>query len=160
MKPFLFLFASSADAGFHDWCNRVGIETPAARLRTTTDSVAGRGVFATDDLNHGDVSIKIPEYLALHEYTASLHFPELAKEIQQQKKFFYGRNKWWRALFRKAGTQYNFTSSCDLWQAELTKYSLACIESNSFWKEWIDQWERADPMQVSLLSICSVFKLS
>jgi hypothetical protein len=150
MKALLLLLASSADIRFHKWCNRVGIETPAASLLTTPESVAGRGVFATEDLREGDVTIRIPYYAVFHKYTAALFFPELAKEIEKEKKKFEGRNKLWRRLLGKPGNKYEFTQSSDLWQMELTKYSLACLKNNSFWMEWISQWQRSDPLQVSI----------
>lgn len=150
MRSLVFFLASTADLAFHDWCNFVGIETPTVRLLTTSRSVAGRGVFATGIINQGDAAIKIPGDVVLHGFTASFFFPELASDIRAKKKNFRKRNKWWRRLVkRQKDSDYEFTDTSDLWQAELTKYSLECIASDNFWAPWIKQWQRSDPMQVS-----------
>jgi hypothetical protein len=146
------LLASSADFVFHDWCNSVGIETPLATLRTTEESVAGRGVFAKAGIKEGDVAIKIPEETVLHEYNAASSFPEVAKRLMRQKRKFNSRSKWWRRLFsRRKFEEFELLANpSDWWQAELTAYSLACLEEknkNHPWALWISQWQRTDTMQ-------------
>lgn len=86
---------SSRDAEFHAWCSSVGITTPLARLETTPKSVAGRGVFASANIQEGDVVITIPEDIVLHEFNAAASFPDLAQtlwkkcaRIQQQQQQF------------------------------------------------------------------------
>eukprot|EP00980_Cylindrotheca_fusiformis_P004792 scaffold1028_cov135-Cylindrotheca_fusiformis.AAC.2 len=140
--------AIATDVAFHDWCSSVGIQTPSVRLLTTPTSVAGRGVFATDDMAQGDAAIKIPGDVVLYSLTAASFFPELSTEIERKKKNFRDRKKWWHRLKNRwSGKKYDFTDTSDLWQAELTQYSLACLESKNFWAPWIQQWQRSDPMQ-------------
>jgi hypothetical protein len=146
------LLASSADFVFHDWCSSVGIETPLATLRTTEESVAGRGVFAKAGIKEGDVAIRIPEETVLHEYNAASSFPEVAKRLMRQKRKFKSRSKWWRRLFsRRKFEEFELSANpSDWWQAELTAYSIACLEEknkNHRWALWISQWQRSDTMQ-------------
>ena len=157
----LFLAASKADFEFLNWCEKVGIENQKATLSTTSASVAGRGVFATDDMEKGEMAIKIPGNTVLHEFTAAANFPRIHGKIQKAKKRFERRKKLWRRLLPLKGRDYEFTDTSDLWQAELTQYSLASLESDHFWKPWISQWQRSDPMQVGThfvgISYCKHF---
>jgi hypothetical protein len=142
------LAASSSDILFHDWCAKVGIETPLACLRTTTESVAGRGVFAKEGINEGDVVIRIPEYIVLHEHNGANSFPEVARRLKKQKSQFKRQNKWWHLLFQRHREESEFSSPSDWWQAELTAYAIASMEEeNQSWIPWISQWQRSDPMQ-------------
>ena len=75
MKAKLLLFASSIgsndkDTIFNAWCSEVGISCPGADVRSTPESVAGRGVFSTKDLSIGEEVISIPHYAALKRYVA------------------------------------------------------------------------------------------
>ena len=139
------LLASSADSSFHSWCDRFGIETPLARLETTPRSVAGRGLFATNDITEGDVAIVIPPETVLFNKNAALAYPKLAKRLERRKKRYDNRNKWWNRLLRR-DIDPEFVEPSDFWQAELTAYGLACLENgNHPWAEWISQWQRSDP---------------
>jgi hypothetical protein len=145
------LLSASPDARFHSWCDQFGITTPFARLETTPRSVAGRGVFATDDLKEGDVAISIPEELVLHDQSCARFFPDIAKNIERKKYRFEKRNKGWRRLFkpfaRRNDDIFEFVEPNDFWQAELTTYSLACLDTDHPWATWISQWMRSDPVQ-------------
>ena len=145
------LLSASPDARFHSWCDQFGITTPFARLETTPRSVAGRGVFATDDLTQGDVAISIPEELVLHNKSGAGVFPTIAKNVEQKKFLFEKRNKGWRRLFkpltRRNDDIFEFVEPDDFWQAELTAYSLACLDTDHPWATWISQWMRSDPVQ-------------
>lgn len=149
MKSLLYLLAAtSSDSIFHDWCDFVGIKTPAAKLITTPESVAGRGVFATKDVKFGDTVIRIPQDALLHEYNVAALLPEVTKKHKKvRRKFALGQSR----LLRHFGKKYEFTETTDLWQAEFTQYSLASLESDNFFAPWIQQWRRDDPMQVSTL---------
>lgn len=117
-----------------------------AKLITTTESVAGRGVFATKDVEEGETVIRIPQGTLLHEFNVASVMPKLAKKHKRvRRKFSLGKSR----LFRRFGTKYEFTEKADLWQAEFTQYSLASLETNNFWSPWIQQWQRDDPMHVS-----------
>jgi len=149
------LLATPADVDFHKWCTSVGIETPFAQLETTPRSVAGRGVFATANLQEGDVAITIPERMALHEFNAALSFPDLAKNLEAKTQLYFGRRKlpWWRRLFSRKGNAeiLEFTDNSDVWQAKLTVYALACLSVEDHpWAPWISQWQRMDPLQSQL----------
>jgi hypothetical protein len=164
----ILLATSSSDTVFHNWCDRVGIETPQARLRTTPESVAGRGVFAVGDVKQGDVVIRIPEDLALHEFNAAQSFPVVARNLLEKRAGYYEKTsgkkkpKSWRrrllSLKRKIfnndeeeeteDSEFSFITPEDLWQAELTAFSTAILEEeNHIWAPWISQWQRRDPMQ-------------
>eukprot|EP00957_Ditylum_brightwellii_P079288 6029104-Ditylum_brightwellii.AAC.1 len=163
---FIFLLVGSqttSDIQFHQWCDQVGIKTPRAKLITTSNSVAGRGVFAEGDINKGTQVITIPEYLVLHDYNAALNFPHVAKELEKKRCEYYKNLKkkaWWRhlLLFVKRKKKFNseednnnnyiFATPDDFWQADLTTYSLAVLQTEGhFWKPWISQWQREDHMQ-------------
>ena len=151
--------SSSSDDVFHNWCDTVGIQTPQARLRTTSESVAGRGVFAVGDVEEGDVVISIPEYLLLHEYNAEQGFPALTKRNQDIRQNYFdnsNKRKWWRRLLSKTKRtrkqndveEFHFVTPDDFWQAELTSYAIAALkQENHIWAPWIEQWQRNDPMQ-------------
>jgi SET domain len=139
----LFAAASSAadDHAFHSWCTTVaGIQTPAAILKTTSDSVAGRGVFATRDVREGEVVVEIPERSVLHEFNAAFQFPKVAKDfVRQQKKYLNRERWWWRLLFLGRQTYKDLDHEDiinSIWSAELTAYCLAAIESDHPWAEW------------------------
>jgi SET domain len=164
---------SQLDAKFHLWCDSVGIETPLARLETTDRSVAGRGVFATKNIQQGDVVITIPESIVFHEYNAAEAFPKLASKLwkqkirhrdlmEKEKEDGRRRQRWWhrvsiprRRRARHQQLHYEFTDSSDLWQGTLTSFGLAAAaccglqETNHHhpWSDWISQWKRSDPMQ-------------
>ena len=49
-----------ADLALHGWCDSVGIPvSPSVRLRTTPESVAGRGVFSVLPLREGEVVARL-----------------------------------------------------------------------------------------------------
>lgn len=149
------LLATPADVDFHKWCTSVGIETYSAQLETTPRSVAGRGVFATANLEKGDVAITIPEKIVLHEFNAANRFPELALDLEARaQSFFKGRKlPLVRRLFSRKNFKeiLEFTDDADFWQAKLTAYALACLNTEDHpWSSWIRQWQRSDPLQSQL----------
>jgi hypothetical protein len=148
------LSPSERDQSFHAWCDRVGIQTPGARLETTPKSVAGRGVFATEDIPKGTATIQIPEHVVFHSLNARMFFPDVTRDLDRSKKLFFKPNHGgWKQLFRKKiDIDYNFLNADDLWQAELTAYALASMEEGHPWALWIDQWQREDPFQELLES--------
>ena len=126
------------DVQFHSWCNSVGIEINSAQLATTSLSIAGRGVFATDDLEEGTTIIKIPGHCVLAPKVAEAYFPSLAKHLQLQNR---QSKKWYNRFFRKG-----LEREPEAWQAELTAYALESVKSEHPWAFWIKQWKRDDPM--------------
>lgn len=143
------------DLSFHKWCDDVGIQTPLAQVRTTVRSVAGRGVFATEKVETGDVVMRIPPEIVLNDYTASLYFPDtaasLAKRRQKLVKKYQRRHKWWNRFFggrRIIESDFEFADPSDWWQAELPLYCERCLKAKDHpWRQWIMQWNRNDPMQ-------------
>ena len=127
---------SHRDVLFTQWCNSIGIETPLSMLRTTEESVAGRGVFATSNVKEGDVVMRIPEETVLNDKNAELYFPQTADFLQKRRKQIMKKEKrrqrwWYQKLFlnrrRKDGEYDDFefiTVDEDLWQMELTLYAL------------------------------------
>jgi hypothetical protein len=133
----LLATVASRDAVFHQWAEKVGIETPFAQLRTTEESVAGRGVFATEAVMQGTVVMTIPEATVLHDKNAALYFPDTANFLQQKRKEiekkFRRSKRWWnRKLFdRRAAQDFEFADPKeDLWQIELTLYALDILVSH------------------------------
>jgi SET domain len=141
------------DATFHSWCQSVGIETPMAQVRTTEESVAGRGVFATRDVEEGSVVMRIPERIVLHNGNAALYFPETADLLARRRakllKQYRRRHSWWNRIFnRSKAHEFEFADPSDWWQAELSLYCMECIKTNHHpWNFWISQWSRNDPVQ-------------
>ncbi len=130
----------------------MGITTPLAKLETTPRSVAGRGVFASANIEEGDVVITIPHDIVLHEFNAAASFPALAQRLATCKTRFHedqnGRPSWRRFFSHRPQTKFYFTDSSDLWQATLTSFSLASLEAKGHpWTPWLSQWRRNDPMQ-------------
>ena len=153
------------DQSFHAWCDHVGIQTPCVRLETTPKSVAGRGVFASEDIPKGATTIQIPDHVVFHSENARMFFPDVAADLDRSKKLFFDPSQQrsssnrktggWKKFFRKSTrvqVDYNFLGEDNLWQAELTAYALACIEGDHPWGLWISQWMRDDPVQELLAS--------
>ena len=161
----LLLFAYSSitnnnnnDATFMQWCSDIGIKCPGAELRTTSKSVAGRGVFSTQDLSTGDEIISIPYYAALTQENAAEYFPTLASELEQivmqhnrrsSSKASYLKRIWNKLRRRKSVHREESETNNDdkRWKEELTAYALTALENNHAWSPWIDQWKRDDPLQ-------------
>ena len=55
--------ALDADAAAAAWSAQRGVHAPKLAIRTTTDSVGGRGLFATDAVSKGEVVASIPKDL-------------------------------------------------------------------------------------------------
>ena len=146
-NAFAALLACSADDRFHSWCTEVGIETPLARLHTTPKSIAGRGVFATELIRKGEAAIIIPKDVVLYEKTGTRAFPKIARTVEKKKRRFENRHKWWNQVLGRNAGEFEFLRPSDFWQAELTAYSLASIETGHIWADWISQWQRDDPVQ-------------
>ncbi len=154
MKANLLLFASSIgsndkDAIFNAWCSEVGISCPGAEVRSTPESVAGRGVFSTKDLSIGEVVISIPHYAALTQYNCATYFPTLARELslthgRSDTKRGYLKRIWNRITRRLTLEK---STADEIWQAELTAYALEALEKGHPWSTWISQWKRDDPLQ-------------
>ena len=137
--------ASGGDTEFHAWCTKVGIQSPAAVLKTTPDSVAGRGVFATRDVKEAEVVLQIKEHFVLHDYNGALQFPKVATDFAKKQQRYLNRDKWWRRWRRLpflGGGQDEYKDMDhediinSIWSAELTAYCLAALESGHPWAEW------------------------
>ena len=55
--------ALDADAAAAAWSTQRGVHAPKLAIRTTTESVGGRGLFATDAVRKGEVVASIPKAL-------------------------------------------------------------------------------------------------
>ena len=139
------IYTAKKDAAFNAWCLDAGIVCPHAEVRTTPDSVAGRGVFSTENLSRGDVVISIPYNLALTQDNAARYFPTLADKLQECRN---GRESYlkriWNRIRKKPAEK---LTGEDFWQAELSAYALAALETDHPWSNWISQWQRDDPFQ-------------
>ena len=137
---------SEADIQFHSWCESVGIDiSPSIQLATTPLSVAGRGVFAVDDLVEGETVVKIPGHCVFAPVLAAQQFPSVANDLRLRRRHSQGR--WFSRMFRRVMRKKNdIDIDSTVWQAELTAYALEAIESNHPWAFWIEQWQRDDPI--------------
>jgi hypothetical protein len=165
ISALLAIFASSSptkDVLFTEWCHKVGIEIPKAQLRTTEESVAGRGVFAIEAVQQGDVVMRIPEAVVFHNHNAELYFPQTAEFLVKKRKEIFiqhqRRRRWWdpRTIWRRIRASpveqdhLEFVDPAeDLWQMELTLFALDVMENADHhpWGLWVSEWYREDPMQ-------------
>jgi hypothetical protein len=147
-KLLLSLIASSTsniikpldtDLKFHSWCESIGINATRVQLATTPRSVAGRGVFALDHLSKGDTAVTIPGHCVFTPKIASQYFPTTANDLRRRSK----RN---RGLIGRLFRRHPRVNPEDVWQAELTAYAMAAVESDHPWAFWINQWNRDDPV--------------
>ena len=140
------LLSSKEDVAFNSWCTEAGILCPSAEVRTTPLSVAGRGVFTTNDVSDGDVVLSVPYYSALTQENGRRYFPDLADKLDKRRKKSQSpiRRAWNR--IRRKGSEDLFSDE-QFWQAELTSYALEALETNHPWSNWISQWFRDDPYQ-------------
>ncbi|KAL9178907.1 hypothetical protein ACHAXT_011880 [Thalassiosira profunda] len=132
------------DAAFHQWCSDVGIDCPGGELRTTPDSVAGRGVFSTRPLSEDDEIISIPLYAACTQDNAREYFPTLEQRLKKYRRRPGLLRRIWNRLLRRRSNEERPDSH---WQAELVAYTLQSLEVDHPWSTWIEQWQREDPMQ-------------
>lgn len=147
---------TTPDVAFHNWCSDAGIIiNDSVKVITTSQSVAGRGVFAIDDLQQGELVARIPTEVMLTTETGREFFPDIAVEIERsvvkvgmdserdsQKSRIY---RMWRKIRRKKSKQYYLANINDLWQPELTLYALEALKEDHPWSDWILQWSRDDP---------------
>lgn len=180
LSPLLFLFSATTrtrtdfecstirplekDVNVHQWCEKVGIDVdPKIQLATTDLSVGGRGVFATDTIEKGDVLVKIPFYCVLAPSIAGRSFPDVEEELLESSRRYhlyqksYGKKRYvlQKILQRissllRIGHKHGSSKGeleAKYWHIQLTAYALAAVDSdNSIWTEWINEWQRDDPM--------------
>lgn len=155
------LLPTIADISFHKWCNSVGINiNPSTQLVTSQQSVAGRGVFAFDALEEGEVIARIPYGVIFHPENGASSFPDTAAEIRDCKskagilleessaedsgirsRILNRIRKLWR---RQESRKFDNVEDA-IWQSELTKYAIAAVDEDHPWAMWISQWQRDDP---------------
>ena len=145
-KPVNAETQTADDKRFTAWCLDAGIEIPGCELRTTPRSVAGRGVFATRDLRRGDEVFSVPFDVALTAENAAAHFPELSRRLLECRPP-RARGRAGRLWDRLRGRKPPRLDADDCWQAELTTYVLAALESDHPWSGWIKTFRRDDPYQ-------------
>jgi hypothetical protein len=129
---------------------------PSVQLLTSPKSVAGRGVFAVDDLNGGDLIARIPSALVLYPENGAACFPKVARDIESNKikagifeaddrKFRWIHKLWQKVVRRKETLVLEFMEKDETCMPELTLYALAALEADHPWSPWISQWNRDDP---------------
>mmetsp|Transcript_9671 Transcript_9671/g.27104 ORF Transcript_9671/g.27104 Transcript_9671/m.27104 type:complete len:510 (-) Transcript_9671:70-1599(-) len=81
----LQLRPTSADLALQGWCTTTaGIAlSPSVLICTTSQSVAGRGVFATDKIEEGDVVALIPKEVVLWKDNCAGQFGRVATELEE-----------------------------------------------------------------------------
>jgi len=123
---------------------------PSVQLFTSSQSVAGRGVFAVNHLEEGELIARIPSGLVFYPENAAECFPETAAAIQKSKveagivndKRLRWIHKLWRRVMRRDKMHHMEDKT---WQPELTLYALAAMEEEHPWSGWISEWKRDDP---------------
>lgn len=159
----------NADVAFHRWCDNVGIRiNPAVKVITSEKSVAGRGIFAIEDLEENEIIAQIPTAVVFHPDNCAHCFPETARLISkskarvgivgdadnQDKKKFNWIHRLWRKVIKKnkktkktnqEEPKFYHLDTDELWQPELTMYALQAIRDGHPWSTWISQWKRDDP---------------
>lgn len=140
------LLPSAQDVAFNSWCTEVGVLCPSVEVRTTPQSVAGRGVFTTNDVEEGDTVLSIPYYSALTQENGRKYFPDIAKQLDKCRTKVKGpiRRAWNRI---RGKTEVDVLDDEQFWQAELSAYALEAVRTNHPWSSWISQWQRDDPYQ-------------
>ena len=147
------LVLTPADLTFHGWCSDVGIRiNRSTKVVTTPQSVAGRGVFALEDLEQGEIIAHIPNGVIFHPDNCSGCFPNVADKIskckaqagivQDEKRKFRWIHSLWRKVVREKNPEYYQMDVEELWQPELTLYALEALKEGHPWSEWISQWQR------------------
>lgn len=173
-SPSSFLISTPSDVSFHNWCENVGITVhPSCKVITTDQSVAGRGVFALEGLDQGEVIAMIPNAVVFHPKNCAECFPNVEMDIYKSKvqhglslsthhhhrlnrklNRFQGSSQrirqWWRRQWMKTKEEnfhldQDFLKEEDFWQPELTLYALQAMKESHPWSEWISQWKRDDP---------------
>ena len=119
--------------------------------RSTTCSVAGRGVFSTKDLVAGEEVLRIPFHAALTQGNGALNFPSLADELLDLRKENARKQprgstlrRIWNRIRRR---QPPVAKEGEYWKEELTAYALEALKTDHPWSTWIEHWQRNDPMQ-------------
>jgi len=136
----ILLSLITSDSSFHHWCERQGIKALSVSLRTTPESVAGRGVFALGTIAKDSAVLRIPETVVLDVPNAKEQYPNMAKELKEK---IQQANE----DFEEFCYEYT-TEHVDWWQAELAMYALAAQSADDgFWSPWISAWQRDDPVQ-------------
>lgn len=150
---------TSKDVAFHEWCDNIGIAiSPAVRIVTSDKSVAGRGVFAIDDIEVDEVIARIPTAVIFHPDNCAECFPQTATRIAKSKahagfmkrkkhtNFGWIHNLWQKVIIEKRRQKYHHLDPHEqLWQPELTLYALDAVREGHPWGTWISQWQRDDP---------------
>jgi len=171
-----FLISTPSDVSFHNWCENVGIAIhPSCKVITTNQSVAGRGVFAVEGLDQGEVIAMIPNAVVFHPKNCADCFPTVERDIFNSKvrhgmslsthHYHHRRSRhhrhhrlqrsrhfihqWWRQWRRIKEETFrpdqDLLKEEDFWQPELTLYALQAMKESHPWSEWISQWKRDDP---------------
>jgi len=180
---------TAADVALQEWCrNKAGIAlSPSVLICTTGQSVAGRGVFALEDVAKEDIIALIPAEVVFSVDNCRNQFMgtememeiELDEEVSKTKRKRGRKRRWLRNLVSKlTRTKYTRTTRLDdsdeastdisseitdqstMWAPMLTRYALEAIASSHPWAEWINQWNRCDPMHEAYLEMDSILRVA
>jgi hypothetical protein len=167
-----FLEPTPADLELRNWCkNTAGIAlSPSIQICTTARSVAGRGLFATRDVEKGDVLALIPREVVFGAENCRRHLldTDATSTSISTTKNKRGRTRRWMknmlsklAFYRRENSTLEvITNESTMWAPILTKYALKAKASNHPWWEWIDQWNREDPMHEAYMQMSSILKIA
>ena len=175
-----FLQPTPADLALHNWCTQTaGIAlSPSIQICTTAQSVAGRGLFAAHDVEKGEILALIPREVVLGVQNCRDQLDadgEVEDVMQINSKNRSGRKRRWiknvlsKLSFRRRGGNSRTSSSSQstseitdettMWAPILTKYALQAKASKHPWSEWIEQWNRCDPMHDAYLKMGPILKI-
>ena len=179
-----FLQPTPADTTLQNWCQHTaGIALSSSiQICTTTKSVAGRGLFATQDVEEGEVLALIPREVVVGAQNCreQLGVDEEVKDaVSMNSKNKGGRKRRWMKNImskltsfrrRRGGTTCTggsrqsptseITDESTVWGPILTIYALEAKASKHPWSEWIDQWNRCDPMHDAYLKMGPILRIA
>lgn len=115
------------DEQLEEWYVQCGIlGTDAVQVRTTQQSVAGRGLFyfGTEPAKQGDMLALIPSRCILTHQTAKRQWPELTMDVVQ----------------KDTGASRDDIITND-WPVLLTAYAKRALDDNTDWSQWIHAWQ-------------------
>ena len=171
-----------ADLVLHNWCTQTaGIAlSPSIQICTTPHSVAGRGLFAAHDVEKGEVLALIPREVVLGVDNCRDQMGSVDGQVEEDvmsmnSKNKSGRKRRWikhvlsKLSFRRRGgnsrtsrsseSTSEITDETTMWAPILTKYALQAKASKHPWSEWIEQWNRCDPMHDAYLKMGPILKI-
>lgn len=164
-----------ADLALHNWCTQTaGIALSSSiQICTTPRSVAGRGLFATQDVEEGEVLALIPQEVVFGVDNCREQFKLMGEKFDLggmnaavSEKQSGRKRRWIRKMVSKlarrenAGKESGITDESTMWAPILTRYALKAKTASHPSAEWIEQWNRCDPMHDAYLKMGPILRIA